>query len=156
MLCIFIHFIFIQRGEAKARLAISDLNSSSIHVYDVRSGTSEPMTTLQSIHRTPVVALKYNPVFDTVISADDKVRSVIIIMHYNLHIIYLSQSIICALRQGFIEYWSATTYEPPGSPAVIFNSKLDTDLFDVAKAKAAARSIQVKGCICFHAMSVPA
>ena len=45
--------------------------------------------------------------------------------------------------QGFLEYWSATSYEAPGPAAVSFSSKLDTDLFDVAKAKAVARSIEV-------------
>ena len=55
-------------------MAISDLNGPNIYVYDVRSGSNEPMATLQSIHRAPVVALKYNPVFDTVISTDSKAR----------------------------------------------------------------------------------
>ncbi len=46
--------------------------------------------------------------------------------------------------QGFLEYWSARSYEAPGHEAVSFSSKLDTDLFDVAKAKAVARSIEVR------------
>lgn len=31
-----------QKGEAKARLAISDLNAPAIHIFDARSGTDSP------------------------------------------------------------------------------------------------------------------
>lgn len=105
-----------KRGEAQARLAISDLNSPAIHVYDVRSGSNDPLTSLSSLHRAPVTAMRYIAPFDTVVSADAK---------------------------GFLEYWSATGYEAPQAPQVSFSSKLDTDLFDIAKAKAVARSIEV-------------
>ena len=65
----------MQKGEAKTRLALSDLNSPSIFVYDIKSGSNDPVATLDSIHRAPVMAIKYNPVFDTVVSADSKVMS---------------------------------------------------------------------------------
>ena len=65
----------LQKGEARARLALSDLNSPSIYIYDIKSGSNDPVATLDSLHRAPVTALKYNPTFDTVISADTKVRS---------------------------------------------------------------------------------
>eukprot|EP00195_Chlamydomonas_chlamydogama_P017111 CAMPEP_0202896044 /NCGR_PEP_ID=MMETSP1392-20130828/5126_1 /ASSEMBLY_ACC=CAM_ASM_000868 /TAXON_ID=225041 /ORGANISM="Chlamydomonas chlamydogama, Strain SAG 11-48b" /LENGTH=643 /DNA_ID=CAMNT_0049581267 /DNA_START=76 /DNA_END=2003 /DNA_ORIENTATION=+ len=104
-------------GEAAARLAISDLNSPAIHLYDVRSGSNDPVQVLGGIHRTPVTAMRYNAPFETVISTDQK---------------------------GFIEYWSATPpHEAPTPPVVSFTSKLDTGLFDVAKAKTLARSVEV-------------
>jgi hypothetical protein len=43
---------------------------------------------------------------------------------------------------GFIEYWGGTTLKhPPG--AVSFSLKMDTDLFALAAAKTAARSLDV-------------
>lgn len=41
-----------------------------------------------------------------------------------------------------IEYWSGTTLGFPGD-AVAFRFKLDTDLYALAKAKTAARSLEV-------------
>lgn len=32
-----------KQGDAKARLAVSDRNSSYIHIYDARAGTNEPI-----------------------------------------------------------------------------------------------------------------
>lgn len=36
-----------RRGDARAKLAVSDLNSHRIHVYDVRSGSTEPLDTVE-------------------------------------------------------------------------------------------------------------
>jgi hypothetical protein len=47
------------------------------------------------------------------------------------------------LPQGFIEYWSGTDYSAPTPPVVSFTMKLDTDLFDLAKSKTTARSLEV-------------
>lgn len=38
----------MQRGEAEARLAVSDFNSGEVHVYDARSGSNDPLTTLKA------------------------------------------------------------------------------------------------------------
>ncbi|KAG1663107.1 hypothetical protein FOA52_010510 [Chlamydomonas sp. UWO 241] len=104
-----------RRGESQARVAITDLNSPSIHVYDVRSGSNEPVAVVDSIHKAPLVSLRYVPAADTVISCDTK---------------------------GFLEYWSASDYGQPSADAVSFSSKLDTDLFDLVKAKCVAWSIE--------------
>jgi peptidylprolyl isomerase domain and WD repeat-containing protein 1 len=61
----------LQRGEARARLAISDFNSSKIHVFDARSGSNEPLLT-REILQNPVTLMRYNAAFDTVISTDAK------------------------------------------------------------------------------------
>ena len=53
---------------------LSDLNSPDLYVYDVRSGSNEPLTTLKTIARGPVTALRYVVPADTVVSADTKVR----------------------------------------------------------------------------------
>ena len=44
--------------EAHARLAITDLNSGAVHVYDCRSGSNDPVTVLTALHKHPITALK--------------------------------------------------------------------------------------------------
>ena len=43
---------------------------------------------------------------------------------------------------GLIEYWCGTSYGNPGEGRLGWSSKLDTDLFDLAKAKATAKSLE--------------
>lgn len=101
-------------GDAKARLAISDRNSSYIHIYDARAGSNEPVIS-KEMHLGPVKVMKYNHVFDTVISADTK---------------------------GMIEYWSPGNFEFP-KDKVDFRMKSDTNLFEIVKCKTAVSSIEV-------------
>ncbi|CAN1252361.1 Peptidyl-prolyl cis-trans isomerase CYP71 [Linum perenne] len=49
-----------KQGDVKAKLAISDRNSSFVHVYDARAGTNDPIISRQ-IHLVPVKVMKYNP-----------------------------------------------------------------------------------------------
>ncbi|EXJ65415.1 peptidylprolyl isomerase [Cladophialophora yegresii CBS 114405] len=85
-----------------------------IRIYDASGDMQAPMHTLSSIHRTPVVAMAYNPAFDCVISAD---------------------------AGGMIEYWQPNdTYEKPDS---VFKMKATTNLFDFKKAKSAPCSIAI-------------
>ncbi|CAI0398240.1 unnamed protein product [Linum tenue] len=74
-----------EQGDVKAKLAISDRNSSFVHIYDARAGTNEPIIS-REIHMGPVKVMKFNPVYDSVISADMK---------------------------GIIEYWSPSTLQFP-------------------------------------------
>ncbi|GIL83353.1 hypothetical protein Vretimale_11294 [Volvox reticuliferus] len=104
-----------KKGEAKARLAISDLNSGRIHIFDARSGNDASEAVVE-VHRAPVTAMRYNAPLDTVISTDTK---------------------------GMIEYWCGSSYGHPGGGRVAWSSKLDTDLFDLAKAKATALSLEL-------------
>ncbi|GFR48933.1 hypothetical protein Agub_g10939, partial [Astrephomene gubernaculifera] len=104
-----------KKGEAKARLAISDLNSGAIHVYDARSGSEEAEAVVE-VHRAPVTCMRYNAPFDTVISADSK---------------------------GLIECWCGSSYGHPDGGRVGWSSKLDTDLFELAKARTTAKSLEV-------------
>lgn len=103
-----------QRGADKAKLAISDSGTGLIHVYDIRSGSNEPVQELGSLHTQPVTAMRYNSAADAMISTDSK---------------------------GVIEYWSADTYRQPEE--VQFGFKMDTDLYTLAKAKTVAHSIDV-------------
>ncbi|MEW5307627.1 MAG: hypothetical protein WDW36_010006 [Sanguina aurantia] len=104
-----------KKGEAQWRLAISDLDSPAIHIYDAASTSSEPITSLATLHRAPVTAMRYNAAHDTVISTDSK---------------------------GFLEYWSGSSYSHP-TTGVTWSLKMDTGLFELARAKTVARSLEV-------------
>ncbi|GBF99133.1 peptidyl-prolyl cis-trans isomerase [Raphidocelis subcapitata] len=105
----------VKPGDARSRLAISDLNSPAIHVYDVRSGSDDPVGSVTS-HAAPVTAMRYCPAADIAVSTDQK---------------------------GFIEYWAGTTLKQPPPGALSFSFKLDTDLFVLAQSKTHARSLDV-------------
>ncbi|KAG8488597.1 hypothetical protein CXB51_016499 [Gossypium anomalum] len=76
-----------KQGDVKAKLAISDRNSSLVHIYDARAGSNEPIIS-REIHLGPVKVMRYNSAFDIVISGDEK---------------------------GIIEYWSPATLQFPES-----------------------------------------
>lgn len=103
-----------KQGDVKAGLAISDRNSSFVHIYDAIADSNEPIIS-KKIHLGPVKVMRYNPVFDTVISADDK---------------------------GIIEYWSPHTLQFPESE-VSFRLKSDTNLFEIVKSKTTVSAIEV-------------
>ncbi|KIW37144.1 uncharacterized protein PV06_10766 [Exophiala oligosperma] len=85
-----------------------------IHIYDGRGDSQEPVHTLSSLHRAPVVAMAYNHAFDCVVSADSS---------------------------GMIEYWRPG--DNPEKPDGVFKMKSSTNLFDFKKAKSAPCSITV-------------
>ncbi|KAG2329978.1 hypothetical protein Bca52824_001158 [Brassica carinata] len=101
-------------GDVKAKLAISDRNSSFVHIYDPRSGSNEPIAS-KEMHSYPIKVMKYNPVYDTMISGDIK---------------------------GLIEYWSPATLQFP-EDEVNFKLKSDTNLFEIIKCKTAISAIEV-------------
>ncbi|KAI8567082.1 hypothetical protein RHMOL_Rhmol02G0093500 [Rhododendron molle] len=103
-----------KQGDVKAKLAISDRNSSFVHIYDAWSGSNEPILS-REIHLGSVKVMKYNHVFDTVISADAK---------------------------GIIEYWNPATLQFP-EDGVNFRLKSDTDLFEIVKCKTTVSTIEV-------------
>ncbi|PWA48018.1 cyclophilin71 [Artemisia annua] len=105
---------WVYKGNVRAKLAISDRNSSFVHIYDARAGTNEPIIS-KEIHGSPIKVMKYNHAFDTVISAD---------------------------AMGIIEYWDPNTLQFPNSE-VKFKYKSDTDLFAIVKCKTAVSAIEV-------------
>ncbi|MBA0704137.1 hypothetical protein Golax_016412 [Gossypium laxum] len=104
-----------KQGDVKAKLAISDRNSSLVHIYDARAGSNEPIIS-REIHLGPVKVMRYNSAFDIVISGDEK---------------------------GIIEYWSPATLQFPESE-VHFRLKSDTNLFEIAKCKTTISAIEVQ------------
>lgn len=103
-----------KQGDVKARLAISDRNSSFVHIYDARAGSNEPIIS-KEMHLSPIKVMKFNPLYDSVISADTK---------------------------GLIEYWNPTTLQFP-EDKVNFRLKSDTNLFEIAKCKTSVSTIEV-------------
>ena len=61
----------LQRGEAAAKLAIADQDSPNIHIFDIRSGSEEPLEQIRP-HRSSVEHMQYNAAHDVVISIDGK------------------------------------------------------------------------------------
>lgn len=103
-----------KQGDVKAKIAVSDRNSSFVHIYDAQSGSNEPIIS-REIHMGPVKVMKYNHIYDAVISADAK---------------------------GILEYWSPSTLRFPENN-VRFKLKTDTNLFEIAKSKTTVSAIEV-------------
>lgn len=95
-------------------LVISDKNSPNIYIFDAREGNNESKDVVQ-FHSSPVIGMGYNEPFDCIISTDKK---------------------------GTIEYWSPTTKELL-KEFLSFESKMETDLYSLTKAKIYSKSIAI-------------
>ena len=95
------------------KVAVSDAETTGISIYDARN-TETPLG-MANVHTSPVTAMCYNAVFDIVISMD---------------------------RKGMIEYWNPDTYSLSHSEEH-FESKLETDLFLLAKEKTVPQSVAI-------------
>lgn len=103
-----------KRGASLLLLAVTDEATPTIKIFDGRGENREPLHTLTSIHRKPVVAMAFNNVFDCVISADDA---------------------------GMVEYWRpADDFSKPDN---VFELKSSTNLFEFRKKKSVATSITI-------------
>lgn len=110
--CAWIH----SPSQGDSVLAITDKNSSAIHLFDGR-GDGKPFHTLTNIHNKPVSIIRYSDIFNTVISAD---------------------------QGGMIEYWSPNEpYETPKDVPGLWEFKSSTDLYEFRKAKAPPTSISL-------------
>ncbi|KAJ5108204.1 Peptidyl-prolyl cis-trans isomerase cyp15 [Penicillium angulare] len=104
-----------RRGASLPLLAVTDQSSNTIQVFDGRGENPEPLHTVKTIHRSPVVSLAFNNVYDCVVSADES---------------------------GMIEYWRAGdgSFEKPDN---VFELKSSTNLFAFKKAKSTATAITI-------------
>lgn len=94
-------------------IAISSSSSSCIQTYDA-TGDNKPIAVLDRLHSAPVVCMKYNAVYSTMISVDSK---------------------------GILDYWMSHKYDYKFPHIVDFDSKLDTDLYEFAKNKTVPHDI---------------
>lgn len=90
-------------------IAVSDSESNKIYTFEATSSTNQPLSVLEKIHINPVVRMRFNSTYSTMVSVD---------------------------RNGMLEYWSThrQNYSFP-SQIVRFETKLDTDLYELAKLK---------------------
>ncbi|XP_060535102.1 peptidylprolyl isomerase domain and WD repeat-containing protein 1 [Cylas formicarius] len=100
-------------GDAVHTLAVADVDSPTIYIYDGRS-TNVPLKVLEKLHSNPVVLIRYNHKYDVTISSD---------------------------KSGILEYWTGIKQDCVFPKNVAFESKLDTDLFDFAKNKTVPSSL---------------
>ncbi|XP_026279574.1 peptidylprolyl isomerase domain and WD repeat-containing protein 1 [Frankliniella occidentalis] len=100
-------------GDAINALAVSEADSSKIYIFDGQ-GKSTPLHVLEKLHTQPVVCMKYNAALSIVVSAD---------------------------KTGIVEYWTGPKSDYKFPKNVLFDSKLDTDLFDFIKNKTYPTSI---------------
>ncbi|KAJ5640915.1 Peptidyl-prolyl cis-trans isomerase cyp15 [Penicillium herquei] len=104
-----------RRGASLPLLAVTDQSSNTIQVFDGRGENPQPLHTVRSIHRSPVVSLAFNNAYDCVVSADES---------------------------GMVEYWRAGdgSFEKPDN---VFELKSSTNLFAFKKAKSTATAITI-------------
>ena len=62
----------LQAGDSKSRLAIADRDSPDVYVYDVKSGSNDPLETFRVGHAAPIAAMRFNAPHDAVISVDTR------------------------------------------------------------------------------------
>ncbi|GBN35946.1 Peptidylprolyl isomerase domain and WD repeat-containing protein 1 [Araneus ventricosus] len=94
-------------GDAIAALAVAKQDSKEIYVYDGRE-VGEPLHTFEKLHSSSIAVIRFNPVYNVVISCD---------------------------RNGIIEYWSTLKKDFKFPSCVQFDSKLDTDLYELVQHK---------------------
>lgn len=109
-------------------IAVSDSESKNIYTFDGTGSSKDPLQVLSRIHTKPVVRMRFNAVFSTMVSVDES---------------------------GMLDYWGThrVDYKFPEN-IVKFDSKLDTDLYELAKQKQIPHDIsfskdgQYFACIC--------
>lgn len=101
-----------KRGEAQAKVAVADADSSAIHIFDGR-GEGKALFSITKLHSGPVTTLAFNDRYNCVISADST---------------------------GALEYWVPDeNHELPKT--VSFEYKSETDLYEFKKCKSTATSL---------------
>jgi peptidylprolyl isomerase domain and WD repeat-containing protein 1 len=104
-----------QSSDIIYALAIADMNNPKIHIFDGKG--SDMVHTIEGVHFKPVKKIEYNAKVDIAISID---------------------------VGGIIELWSGAkrNYEFPENK-LDWSSKLDTDLYELAKLKSAPYSLKI-------------
>ena len=159
----------MQKGDSRSKLAVSERDTGKVHIYDVRSGNDDALHSFE-VHRTPVVAMRYNAAHDIVLSVDQKGNLFVLTFDCTMYPQHcIPPGIECTVRDqhhttealpvnlqvrqpsspqggaalaGMIEYWSANGYGFPEGD-VEFSTKMDTDLYALPKAKAMPQSLEI-------------
>ena len=103
-----------KRGASIPLLAVSEEGGHVINIYDGRGDTQAPIDSISDLHKSPVILMAYNGVYDCVISVDEN---------------------------GMVEYWTPEgTHEKPDN---VFQYKSSTNLFEFKKARSLPSSITI-------------
>lgn len=111
-------------GSNRMLVAVGSKDGPEVRVYDCKGAAKEPIKVFTG-HRAPVVRVRYHPGLQCVISVDQK---------------------------GLIEMWDADTLGAP--EGVTYKYKSDTDLYELAKGKTTAYSVDISpdgelfACVC--------
>lgn len=106
-------FIHSDRDPIKAA-CVSEKDSKVLRIYDAH-GTNRAIHTIEKLHYHPVNLIKYNHVFEIAVSTD---------------------------KMGMLEYWSGARNDYEFPKNVAFESKMETDLYEFAKAKTIVLNIE--------------
>uniref|UniRef100_K3W5S2 peptidylprolyl isomerase n=1 Tax=Globisporangium ultimum (strain ATCC 200006 / CBS 805.95 / DAOM BR144) TaxID=431595 RepID=K3W5S2_GLOUD len=116
-------WIYAKTGASVAKIVVADQNEPLLRIYNAEDTRPEPLYMIEKVHTAPVTVLGFNAAMNCVISGD---------------------------LRGHLEYWSAETYKfptssalTPGAASVKFKFKGETDLYELAKCKTYATSIDV-------------
>ena len=95
-------------------LAVAEEGGNDIKIFDGRGDKTDPVDSVNNLHKAPVTIMAFNNAYDCVISADEG---------------------------GMIEYWSPSgTHEKPEG---LFEYKSSTNLFEFKKSKSVPSSITI-------------
>eukprot|EP00457_Paulinella_chromatophora_P004165 gb/GEZN01004175.1/.p1 GENE.gb/GEZN01004175.1/~~gb/GEZN01004175.1/.p1 ORF type:complete len:661 (+),score=78.16 gb/GEZN01004175.1/:19-2001(+) len=108
--CCWIH----DAKAASGRLAISRTGDGTIDIFSSQGSNLSPLQTI-NIHKASVQLIRYNHLFDTVVSVDSA---------------------------GMIEYWSPETTQLPTKAGLKFKFKTETSLYEFLKDKTTAQSLE--------------
>ncbi|OQR90485.1 peptidylprolyl isomerase domain and WD repeat-containing protein 1 [Thraustotheca clavata] len=106
------------KGQIVPKIVIAEKDAATLRIYHAEATSNALLHTLDKLHMAPVTVLGYNPVLNCVISGD---------------------------RKGMLEYWSPDTYAVPAKAknGISFKFKSETDLYELAKNKTYACSIDI-------------
>ncbi|XP_022710991.1 peptidylprolyl isomerase domain and WD repeat-containing protein 1-like [Varroa jacobsoni] len=101
------------KGDAIRVVAVTDQNSNRILLYDgLASGG--PLKVHKNLHQAPIVCLRYCPMLNVAVSSDEN---------------------------GILEYWRGGVTDRLIPDQANFDSKLDTDLFELVNSNTVATNI---------------
>lgn len=106
-------FIHSDKDPIKT-LCVSEKDSPVLRIYDAH-GSNQPIHQMEKLHYHPVHIIKFNAVYEIVVSSD---------------------------RIGMLEYWSSSRNDYEFPKNVAFDSKMDTDLYELAKTKTIVVSLE--------------
>ena len=103
-----------KRGASIPLLAVSEEVGHVINIFDGRGESQIPIDAIADLHKSPVILIAYNGIYDCVVSADEN---------------------------GMIEYWKpGDAHEKPEG---VFQYKSSTNLFEFKKSKSLPASITI-------------